>query len=328
MSLTTARYGGGMMEPAETTAAETEEGAMRASLARGDAMLGAVAPVLRHLLVHDDNGMLSEEIVARVRGMIADLATTLLDRLAVPDGSEHRLKHPEAEISALIAALAADAALLGHVHALALEWQLTERLQARMAIDPVLSPLLQALLGSPDPATASLAMHALAAQARFGQSQRRMQLPPGELPADLLHAALLALRAQAATRADGERRASAAEAAIRAEYDESRSRIALLSRLVTGLGQGAVAALTVGHAGVAIFLTALADASGQDRDQTVLATGEGQVARLALALRAAGLKPEAISGQLFALHPDAPPPPGFERIAPDQAAALIGRAGQ
>lgn len=311
------------MEPAEATAADTEEGALRASLARGDAMLGAVAPVLRYLLVHDDNGMLSEQIVARVRGMIVDLAVALLDRLAAPDETPHRPLHPEADIAALTAAFAADAALLGHVHALALEWQLTERLQARTALDPVVSPLLQALLASSDPTTASLAMHGLAAQGRFGQAQRRMQLPPGELPADLLHAALLALRAFAGTRPGGERQASKAEAAIRAEYDESRSRIALLSRLVTGLGPGAVAALTVSHAGAAIFLTALAAAAGQDREQAVLATGEGQVARLALTLRAAGLKPEAIGEELFALHPDAPPLPGFDRIAPDHAAALI-----
>lgn len=312
-----------MMEPAEATAADIEEGALRANLARGDAMLGVVAPVLRHLLVHEDNGMLSEEIVARVRGMIADLAGALLGRLAAPDEAVPGPLHSEADIAALVAIFAADAALLRHVHALALEWQLTERLQARMALDPVLSPLLQALLASPDPAMASLAMHGLAAQARFGQSQRRMQLSPGELPADLLHGVLLALRNFAAARPGGQQRAAAAEMAIRAEYDESRSRIALLSRLVTGLGPGAVAALTVGHAGAAIFLTALAAASGQDREQAVLATGEGQGARLALALRAAGLKPEAIGEQLFALHPDASPLPGFDRIAPDRAAALI-----
>jgi hypothetical protein len=40
----------------------------------------------------------------------------------------------------------------------------------------VLSPLLQALVASSDETTAALAMKFLAAQARFGQAQRRMRL--------------------------------------------------------------------------------------------------------------------------------------------------------
>ena len=63
-------------------------------------------------------------------------------------------------------ALAGSSALLSHVHSLALEWQLTERLQSRIALDPVLPPLVQALIASPEPATAELAMQFLAAQAR------------------------------------------------------------------------------------------------------------------------------------------------------------------
>ncbi len=62
---------------------------------------------------------------------------------------------------------------------------------------------------------------------------------------------------------------------------------ALLARLVTGMGGGAIAALSVDHAGAAIFLTALSIGSGQDRDLAVLSTNDRQLARLALALRAA-----------------------------------------
>jgi hypothetical protein len=58
------------------------------------------------------------------------------------------------EIAALIAVLSESPAFLGHVHALVLEWQLTELLQARLALDPVLSPLLQALIGSSEETTA------------------------------------------------------------------------------------------------------------------------------------------------------------------------------
>lgn len=326
MSLTTARYDESMMDSAETAAPDTGDSALREQLARGDALLGSIAPVLRHLLVQEDSGLFSEEIVARVRGMVTDLATQLLDSVAAQDGNSGRPVHTDEDLAALTALIAADAALLGHVHALALEWQLTERLRTALGLDPVLSPLLQALLESSVAATAALAMHALAAQARFCQAQRRMQVPLPELPADLLHAALLALREFAAKRPGRTRRAVAAEAAIRREYDESRSRIALISRLVTGLGGGAVAALAIGHAGAAIFLTALAEGSGQERRLAVLATGQGQIVRLALALRAAGLKAEAIGAQLLALHPDAPLPAGFERILADRAAELIAEA--
>ena len=326
MSLTTGRYCCSMIESAEPATPDTDESALREQLARGDALIGSVAPVLRHLLIQEDSGIFSEEIVARVRGMIGDLAAQLLDSIAVNDDGAERPVHSDEDISALTALIAADAALLGHVHALALEWQLTERLKTTLGLDPVLSPLLQALLESPASPTAALAMHGLAAQARFCQAQRRMQLPLPELPADLLHAALLALRAFASGKPGRARRVAAAEAAVRAGYDESRSRIALIARLVTGLGGGVVAALSVGHAGAAIFLTALAEGSGQERRLAVLATGQGQIVRLALALRAAGLKPEAIGAQLLALHPDAPLPPGFERVVSDRAAELIAES--
>lgn len=169
-------------------------------------------------------------------------------------------------------------------------------------------------------------MQLLAAQARFGQAQRRMTLPLAELPGDLLHGALVAMRTLAGAAPDPDTRAAAAEASIRADYDESRSRLGLVSRLVIGMGGGAVAALSVTHAGVAIFLTALAAGSGQDRDLIALSTNEAQLARLAVALRAAGLKLSAIEEQLFAIHPDTALPEGFDRLGVERAAALLGRA--
>src|SRR5690606_2970551 len=125
---------------------------------------------------------------------------------------------------------------------------------------------------------------ALAAQARFMQSVRRMELAVTELPGDLFHAALINLRSIG----HGE-----TEAGFRAKFDESRTRIGLLAQLVTGMGAGSIAALSVHHAGVAIFLSAVAMGSGQARDLAVLATNERQASRLVLALRAAGLKSEA-----------------------------------
>jgi hypothetical protein len=162
-------------------------------------------------------------------------------------------------------------------------------------------------------------MHLLAAQARFAQTQRRMQLPLHELPADLMHGALVALR----TIGGDEGRVADAEAALRAHYDESSTRIALTARLVTGMGGGAVAALAVPHAGVALFTTALALASGQDRDVVLLSLGDASAVRLALALRAAGLKHEAIEEQLLLLYPDAPAGTQWEHIGADRAAELL-----
>jgi len=287
-------------------------------LVHGDALIGTIGPILRHLLANDEHSVFGDEILARVRGMMTDLAWQLFDAVADAGDSAEGRDHALDRVEALVRIFMSDSRLLGHVHALALEWQLTERLEARLALDPVLSPLLQALIASPEPVVASSAMALMAAQARFVQSQRRMQLPLGELPGELLHPVLLALRGQA----DGPV-AAKTEDTIRRAYDESRSRLGLISRIVMGMGGGATAALSLTHSGVAIFLSALAMASGQDRDMMVLATNEGQLARLALALRAAGLKPAAVEEQFMALHPDVTLPHGLDRLGTDRAAALL-----
>lgn len=308
-----------MSESAASASVDTVEQVLRADLAHADALLGTVNPILRHLVANDDHSVFGDEIIARVRGMLGDVARQLLD--ARGEAGDER---DEDEVAALATALADVPGLLGHAHALALEWQLTDRLQARIALDPVVSPLVQALVASSDPATASLAMSLLAAQARFTQAQRRMRLPLAELPADMLHGALVALRSHGSAQAET---LDQAEAAIRQGYDEGRSRLGLIARLVTGLGGGAVAALSVAHAGVAIFGTALALASGQDRDLVVLSTNEGQLARLALALRASGLKPSAIAEQFVSLHPEVALPEGFDSLGADRAAAILAVAG-
>jgi hypothetical protein len=135
------------------------------------------------------------------------------------------------------------------------------------------------------------------------------------------------MRTLAGTGTAADAQAAAAEAVIRADYDESRSRLGMIARLVTSMGGGAVAALAVGHAGVAIFLSALAIGSGQDRDGIALSTNEAQLARFAVVLRAAGLKVAAIEEQLLAIHPDIVLPEGVERLAADRAAALLAVAG-
>ncbi len=302
------------------------QAALRDGLSAGDTLVGTIAPILRHLLANDDHSVFSDEIIARVRGMMVHVAAQLLDEVAAASDQPEQRNHSAKAIQTLVHGFVAHAGFLNHIHALALEWQLTERLQNRLALDPVLSPLLQSLIAAPEPETASLAMALLAAQARFSQTQRRMQLSLAELPGDLLHASLLVMRHDVGGDESSQGNAASAEAAIRNRFDEGRSRLGLISRLVMGMGGGAVAALSVSHAGIGIFLSALALASGQDREMAVLATNEGQQVRLGLALCAAGLKPAAVEEQFGLIHPDASLPQGLDRLGANQAAALLARS--
>ena len=315
------RYGDGMIDAsADRNLPESSESSLRDAVARGDATVATIAPVLRHLLANDDSSMFGEEIIARVRGMIADLARQMLDQAATSAGEAEWREHDDSAVAALVGAIIEDRMLLGHAHALAIEWQLTERLHAQLAIDPVLPPLLQKLVASSDGELAALAMHLLASQARWRQTQRRMQLPLSELPGDLLHPALVAMR-QAVGARSGD-----AEAAIRSSYDEGGTRIGLLSRLVTAAPDEGQATLRIAEAGAALFLSALGIAAHQPRDRVTLSTNESQHARLALSLRAAGLDAADVDAQFLALHPDATPPAGHSRIAVDRAAAILATA--
>jgi hypothetical protein len=310
-------------DPDRRPTADAVETALRERLARDEVTAASITPVLRYLLANEDNSIFSEEIVARVRGMAGDLARQLLDLHAPVEETGGRGEHPRDDAGALIAAIVAQPALLGHIHALALEWQLTERLGTRLALDPVLSPLLRTMIAASEAETAELAMRLLAAQTRFCQSQRRMRLPLGELPGDLLHIALLTMRHFGGAGSG----AIEGEAAFRAGHDEGGDRRGLIASLVATMDGGAAAALSVNHAGVAIFLTALAAGSGQDRDLIALATSEAQLARLALALRAAGLEAAAIEEQFLVIHPDLAPPGYLDQLDVDRAAALLAGGG-
>lgn len=306
---------------------QSVEKLLREELARGDAMADTIVPILRHLLANRDGSVFGDEIIARVRGMARNIAEQLLGALAHAGGEQERTERGEEQVAQLVAANVENPAFLGHLHAIALEWQLTEKLQSRISLDPVLSPLLQALISSDEEETSALAMKLLASQARFCQAQRRMKLPLAELPGDLLHNALVAMRTLAGTEQEADKRAEDAEAAIRAGYDEASARLGLIARLVTTMGSGAIAALSVSHAGPAIFLSALAIGSGQDRDKAILSTSEAQIARLSLALRSAGVKPAGVEEQLLTLHPQIALPEGFARISADRAAALLAVGG-
>jgi hypothetical protein len=299
---------------------ESVESLLRDELAQGDAMLSTATPILRHLLVNEDQSLFSDEVIARVRGTLTDVARQLLHAQADAARIADREPFVAEREDGLAERLANEPALLTHVHALTTEAKLALQLQARSNIDPVLCPLLQELVASRDDVTAGSAMAVLSAQARFIQHHRRMALPLGELPGDLFHSALVALR-----ETDGERNdaAAVAERNLREGFRESHGRLGLISRLVMRMSKTAPRALNVDHAGLAIFGTALAMASAQPRDLAMLAFSDRQFARLALAMRAAGLKQAVIEEQFLYLHPDVSLPEGFDKLTADRAARLL-----
>ena len=76
--LTLFAYGKAMNGLQTTSPDEPVEQALRDELARGDALIAGARPILRHLLAEHDRALFNEELVARVRGMMLDLARQLL----------------------------------------------------------------------------------------------------------------------------------------------------------------------------------------------------------------------------------------------------------
>jgi hypothetical protein len=321
--LTLFGYEGSMDEaPITDRTEESVEAVLRDELARGDRVLADARPILRHLVANDDHALFADATIARIRGMMLDVAGQLLFAQAMAARAADPGSYISERQDELAQALSEDGTFLSHAHALVLEAQLTERLAAHSGLDPVLPPLIQELAADPDPTTAERAMAVLAAQARFLQHSRRMALPLRELPGDLFHKALLMLRARA-----GGEAAKAAERQLRDGYDEGASRLGLVSRLVLGTEGDRARMLSVDRAGLAIFATALTLAAQQERDVIVLSFADGRLARLSLALRAAGLGKQAAETQLLLLHPDFSLPAGFEALPADRAASLLAAAG-
>ena len=101
-----------------------------------------------------------------------------------------------------------------------------------------------------------------------------------------------------------------------------------LAHLVDTLGEDETEALAIDHAGLGIFATALALASGTDRDLTVLSLAENQYARLVLSLRAAGLDRADLERQFFLLHPDISVPGEIAQLPLPRARMLLAGDAQ
>lgn len=277
------------MDSAERSAQTLPGHLLAEELARNARTASAALPVLRHLLASDGPSLVNEAVVARVRGMLRDLAAQIVTggrgALASDKDSDHA-------IESLAQDLGDDEGLLAHIHVLALESQLAERFEQRLSLDPVLSPLLQELIASDDAMVAELAMTTLASQARFMQSQRRMELPLLELPAELFAAAI----SRGQDRGDPVLRGKLA--LLASTYDESATRFSLMGRLVVAMRGAVIACLAFDRAGLALFSQGLAQLSGMTRAEALLSCHDNQAARLALGLRAAGLELAGIDRQM------------------------------
>lgn len=311
----------GIREPVLVPLQTERDQAWRSALTAADGSLGDTRAVLAHLLRGHDSLLLNDAVIARVRGIMGGLAEQLAQAVAAfasPNARDDGAQAHDGFVALLADALFEVRPLLTHVHALALEWQLAERTESRLALDPVLPPLLQARIGADDADAAAIAVDLLAAQARFAQAMRRMSLPLQELPGDLFHLALITMR----TFAEGQAGARA-EAHLRQDYNERQTRLGLIERVIIALRDDAAQALVLERAGAALFLTALAIGSGQDRDAVAFATAETQIARLALSLTACGLSGDGLAAQVLAVHPAAGLPEGLAALRPDRAAELL-----
>jgi len=301
-------------------AADGLEDALRAELAQGNRIIADARPILRHLLADSDVGLFGDAVVAGVRGMMVHAARQLLEVLAQEAKIAERGEFVGAHAGAVAARLFAQDDVLACAHALVLEAELAERLHRDSRIDPLLPPLLRELAGSPDPAQAAAAVAVLGAQARFVQHQRRMEWPLAELPGELFHKAMLVLGVFELVPAEA---LASARARLRGGYDEGQRRVGQITRLIVAMGREAPRALSLDQAGLAIFVTALGMASGQDRALAVLTLGSSQPTRLALALRAAGMTEDEATRQFLYLHPELALPAGFAALSPERAGALL-----
>ncbi|GMM94423.1 hypothetical protein [Qipengyuania sp. MTN3-11] len=298
--------------------------ALRDALTRADAQLSSAAPLLRHLLSARDQSLFSDSLVARIRGMLTNLAWQMLRIQAEATGEKAREQFAERHGEALAERFFASSDLVDLCHSLALEWQLAGELENRLGIDPVLSPLIQQSIGAEKAEVASTAMAVLAAQTRFVRQQERMELPLTELAGELFDETVRIWREF--VQDDSSDALTRAESRLRSEFDEGSGRLALLARFIAALGSRHQEVLSVQSAGVAIFLSALAIRTGQGRVLTVRSTNEGQIVRLALSLRAAGLKAGEVDTQLLAIHPDLRRSADLDELGTREAADWLSSA--
>ncbi len=304
-------------EGSETELTEALEASLRADLAGDDRALSGVVPVLSHVLANPGEPMVSDDIVARMRGLMANVAQQLL-----ASGDNADAPSPD-EITSLSVALVRNGSVVTHFYALAFEGVLSEQLAQSQGLDPVMSPLIRELIGSKDKPVAEMAMALMASQARFIESQKRSHISLFELPPELFDDVLASAKAWAKQQIRP--LAKGLDAQLRAQYDEGATRVGLLSRLINLLGASGELVCEMETAGPAVFCSAIAGETRQPRELIVLSCQPQQSLRLALALKACGISSESIVRQFEFIGSEVALPAGFEEWDNDSAAdVLIG----
>jgi len=288
---------------------EQSEDLLRAELARGRRALAAVPTVISSLVNDASPALFSEEAVARTRGMMDSLAM----QLARSCGGE---EPDRAALRSLAATLTGIEPLLTHCHAMALEGTLLVRLGAD-GIDPVLSPFLQQAISGAEPDFAAQAMRVLAAQGRFVQAWRRMELPLAELPADLLE-----LASAACEKHVGERAPSAPQDGAE-QADERQTRSEQIASLLLSGSDGLAHGLDPELAGVSLFVSAASLSTGIPRSTVIQTIAGGQETRLAMMLGACGVDSADRLDAIARFSPDAIRPTLAIDLSPQRARELL-----
>lgn len=287
---------------------------LRDELAYGDAIYTSLPVMLSHIANAGEMSLYNEALITSLRVMARGVAEEILAPEIAGQGMETR---HVGHVEKLTYALLNDEHFLMFSHALAFEGQLIAALSQRYRIDSVTPPLLSAMMASSRPDQGDAAMRVLAAQSRFLQHIRRMELPLAELPTQL-YAHVLEI---AVHNLDEE---TPIAIAMRRDLSTHDTRLEQLERVISILGDDANQALSLPYAGVSLFVSALSLKLNQPREAITLAAHESQLGRFALYLRASGLDNDAIEEQFLHLYPDIALLEGYDVITPADAARILG----
>src|SRR6185369_1821345 len=109
----------------DAAAAEAIEATLQGELRLADAAMANTRPILRHLLLNDDHSIFGDEVIARVRGLLQDVARQLVVSLAEAAEERDAQAWAHEESGELAGAFLESPVMVAHAHALAVEWQLT-----------------------------------------------------------------------------------------------------------------------------------------------------------------------------------------------------------
>lgn len=293
------------------SAKSVAEDLLGAALLQESASGDAVQKTLRDFLAAETSMPFNDDVLARIRGTLTSAVREVIDRLSV---EESLAEHVSGLGPPLFCRFAENRSLLSHVNAIVHEWQVVDRLDRQLAIDPTMPPLVERLIRSEDGGFKALALSWVQAQARWYSSLRQMQIAITELPAEIIYGIIADIQGCLFDLTGDVDAGGVAATVVRRCCNEAASRISLTSRLITHFGAESHNAFMVSSAGVSVFFSWLAMFSGQHRDDVAMRIGCGDAARLISVLMAAGLDAESATAHLMIFYPDAAPLGGFSHV--------------